>query len=74
MIEEGKTGLLFEPGNAQDLAAKMQWALDNKDKMHGMGINARKEFETKYTPETNYKILMEIYQAAIKNAQKRYNN
>ncbi|KAA3617057.1 MAG: glycosyltransferase [Calditrichaeota bacterium] len=72
MIEDGKTGLLFEPGNAKDLANKMQWAMDNKDKMAEMGKNARKEFEEKYTAEKNYERLMEIYRAAIDNARKKY--
>jgi hypothetical protein len=36
-----------------------------------MRINARREYEEKYTPERNYKMLMAIYEQAIENAQRR---
>ena len=67
IIEHGKTGLLFESGNANDLIEKILWAKNNLEKMSEMGLNARKEFEEKYTAEKNYKILMEIYEKVIKN-------
>lgn len=65
LIEDGKTGLLFEPGNAQDLAAKMQWAEANPEAMRRMGEAARAEYEAKYTAEKNYQQLMTIYEDAI---------
>ncbi|MEG8988164.1 glycosyltransferase family 4 protein [Ignavibacteria bacterium 4148-Me] len=66
IIEHGKTGLLFEPGNANDLVEKILWAKNNPEKMIEMGLNARKEFEEKYTPAKNYEILMEIYEKVRK--------
>jgi glycosyltransferase involved in cell wall biosynthesis len=65
IIENGKTGLLFEPGNVDDLVKKILSAKNNPEKMKEMGLNARKEFEEKYTPEKNYKILMNIYEKVI---------
>lgn len=64
IVQEGRSGLLFTPGNAQDLAEKVLWAKANRERMQEMGRNARKEYETKYTAEQNYRILMEIYQRA----------
>jgi glycosyltransferase involved in cell wall biosynthesis len=61
IIEEGKTGLLFEPGSAKALVEKIEWAIKNKDEMKQMGINARKEYEEKYSAEKNYEMLMYIY-------------
>ena len=61
LVEEGKTGLLFEPGNPEDLADKMQGMVENEDACIEMGKNARKVFEEKYTAENNYEILMKIY-------------
>lgn len=69
IIEDGKTGLLFEPGNAADFAEKVNWAYLHKDEMKQMGINARKEYEQKYTANINYKILMEIYIQAIQRSK-----
>jgi len=65
LIEDGKTGLLFEPGNADDLAAKMQWMFEHKDACTQMGKNARKVFEEKYTAKKNYQMLMNIYETVL---------
>lgn len=65
LIEEGVTGLLFEPGNADDLAAKMRWALANREAMAAMGRNARQRYEQCYTAERNYAQLLQIYREAI---------
>lgn len=64
-IEDGRTGLLFEPGNAADLAAKLHWAQANPEAMAEMGCAARAEYEARYTPEKNYEMLMDIYAEAI---------
>lgn len=66
LVKDGQTGLLFEPGNAADLAEKMKWARDNPDAMRRMGENARAEYEAHYTPEINYRQLMAIYEDAMK--------
>lgn len=65
IVEDGRTGLLFEPGNAADLAQKLAWAEANPDEMARMGRNARAEYEAKYTAEMNYQQLMAIYVEAI---------
>lgn len=65
IIEDGKTGLLFEPGNPRDLADKAQWLLDNPGQAGILGDNARQAYLEKYTPERNYRQLIEIYQSVI---------
>lgn len=67
MIEHGRTGLLFDPGNAQNLANKILWANEHPDEMASMGRNARSEYYAKYTSEKNYNMLMKIYEQAIEN-------
>lgn len=67
MIRDGYNGLLFEPGNPTDLAAKAKWLLDHPEKCARMGRNARREFEEKYTAGANYHRLLEIYEAARQN-------
>lgn len=64
-IEDGVTGLHFTPGDADDLAAKVRWAVDHPEELRLMGANARRAYEEKYTPAINYPQLMAIYQAAI---------
>ncbi|MBL4909525.1 MAG: glycosyltransferase family 4 protein [Alteromonadaceae bacterium] len=63
-----KTGLHFEAGNADDLAEKVQWMVDNPDEARQMGQNARKEYLEKYPPEKNVEMLVDIYQQAIVEA------
>jgi glycosyltransferase involved in cell wall biosynthesis len=65
IVEDGRTGLHFTAGDAQDLAAKVEWAWNHPEEMQEMGKQARREYENKYTAEKNYPLLMEIYQHAI---------
>ncbi len=65
LVKDGITGLLFDPGNAQDLANKMRWAQTHSEQMVIMGGNARAIYETEFTAERNYQLLMGIYQNAI---------
>ena len=65
IVRDGVTGLLFDPGDAQDLARKLAWADNNPDAMQRMGRAARAEYEAKYTPQQNYALLMDIYEDAI---------
>lgn len=68
IVEDGKTGLLFEPGDAEDLAAKAKTLIDNSSLAEELGRNAREEFEAKYTPERNHRELVNIYLAAIRGS------
>lgn len=65
LVEDGVTGLLFEPGNAQDLAVKMRWAQQNPARMQEMGQAARRRYEALYTADRNYEQLMAIYREAM---------
>jgi glycosyltransferase involved in cell wall biosynthesis len=47
-VTEGVTGLLAEPGNAADLAAKIELLLDRPDLRAEMGRAARRRFEESY--------------------------
>ena len=65
LVDSGRTGLHFCPGDATDLAAKVKWLLDNPDKLTQMRLQARTEFEAKYTANQNYQKLMEIYTLGV---------
>lgn len=70
LVEHGRTGLHFVPGDPNDLAAKVEWAWTHPREMAEMGREARLEYELKYTAERNYKMLMEIYDMAIARARR----
>lgn len=71
LVRDGVTGLLFDPGNADDLAQKMAWAAANPARMREMGSNGRAEYEAKFSADRNYAMLMEIYGAAMEEAKVR---
>jgi glycosyltransferase involved in cell wall biosynthesis len=71
LIKDGETGLLFDPGDASDLAAKITWACQHQEEMRRMGGNARRKYEKKFTPERNYRLLMDIYRDAIAHSPHR---
>lgn len=68
LIDDGKTGLLAEPGSVEDLASKITWANTHPEEMLQMGRNAREEYQSRYTPEENYLQLMRIYDDALAEA------
>ncbi len=70
-VTHGKTGLLFRPGDAEDLARQVRWAFDHPEELRAMRANARREYEEKYTAERNYKMLIAIYEMAIENSRRR---
>lgn len=65
LVESGRTGLHFRPGDANDLAAKVEWLLDHPEELADMRRNARAEYEAKYTAERNYEMLMAIYEDVL---------
>ena len=65
IIEDGKTGLLFEPGNVEDLATKLKWLLDNPGECDRFGANARQVYLDKYTAKENFKQLIGVYKEAL---------
>jgi glycosyltransferase involved in cell wall biosynthesis len=67
IVEDGKTGLLFNPGDSVDLASKVKWLWNHPEESKHMGRNARNEYERKYTPERNYEMLIDVYQHALEN-------
>jgi ADP-heptose:LPS heptosyltransferase len=61
IVEDGRTGLHFTPGDPDDLAAKVEWAWTHPAEMRAMEADARREYEAKYTAEQNYRTLADIY-------------
>jgi glycosyltransferase involved in cell wall biosynthesis len=65
LVADGRTGVLFTPGDSRDLGGKVRWLWDHPEEAQRMGANARREYEEKYTPERNYEMLIDIYKRAI---------
>jgi glycosyltransferase involved in cell wall biosynthesis len=65
IVNDGKNGLLFEPGNADALADKVRWLFDHKEECKRMGDHAKAVYLSNYTPGQNIQQLLDIYQAAM---------
>jgi glycosyltransferase involved in cell wall biosynthesis len=71
LVDHGRLGLRFRPGDPEDLAAQVEWFFSHPEKHAWMSRQARAEFEARYTAERNYQSLMEIYRSALENAGAR---
>jgi glycosyltransferase involved in cell wall biosynthesis len=64
LVEEGRTGLHFRPGDARDLAGRIAWAWAHPEALVAMGRAARQEYESRYSAERNLSLLLDLYRAA----------
>lgn len=62
VVENGRIGLLFHPGDSQDLRKKIEWLVVQSKEALSMGQRGRQAVENKYSAEVYYRNLMEIYQ------------
>lgn len=65
LIDHQRTGLHFDPGQADQLVEQVKWMLAHPSEWQQMRRAVRSEFEQKYTAEQNYQRLIHIYQKAI---------
>lgn len=64
-VSDRRTGLHFNVGDAEDLAAKVDWARTHSLELAAMGRKARREYERRFSAEVNYSQLMEIYEQMV---------
>lgn len=65
VVDDGNTGLLFEPGNAVDLTEKISRLMADKALAMKMGENGRRRVEEHFSPEAHYIKIMQIYNDVI---------
>jgi glycosyltransferase involved in cell wall biosynthesis len=62
IIEDGKTGLLYQPGDISDLVKKVQHLWDNPQTAADMGRCGRDLTKTRFGPQQSYSSLMSIFE------------
>ena len=67
IIEDGVTGFLVPRADAEALGAQIRHALGKPQLLKQLGNAARRAFLDRYTPETNLKMLENIYQRVLKH-------
>jgi len=65
IVEDGVTGLLFEPGNATDLAEKIAYLWERPQLCRQLGRAGREKALRDYSPEKYYERLIAVYEKAI---------
>ncbi|MDY6844673.1 MAG: glycosyltransferase family 4 protein [Thermodesulfobacteriota bacterium] len=65
LVKDGKTGYTFEAGNVLDLKNKIEWLLNDLDKVEEMGKNSRRFAEEECDAKKHYKKLLEIYEEIL---------
>jgi len=65
IIADGKTGKLFTAGSSQHLSSEIEWAFSRPELLQPLRLEARREFERKYTADINYALLRRIYQSVL---------
>lgn len=66
MVEEGVTGLKFKYADIEEFRKKITWMFEHPEEAKKMGEAGYKLVETKYSPETHYKTLMELMESVVK--------
>jgi glycosyltransferase involved in cell wall biosynthesis len=64
-VRDGATGLLAEPGNAADFAAKIRRIWDDPDLARRLGRGARSHVESQFSHGVHFDRLMRIYDEAV---------
>ena len=67
VVSDGNTGWLVSPGDPDELGNAISRAFSLREELQAMRLQARAEFERKYTAEANYARIMTIYAAAIES-------
>jgi glycosyltransferase involved in cell wall biosynthesis len=65
LVEDGRTGLHAQPGDAADLAEKLDRIVADKAGARLMGRRARAHYEAEWSPRANVAALMRVYAEAL---------
>ena len=61
IVDDGKTGLLFDPANKEELAEKIDFLWNRPDLCREMGEAGQEKARAEYSEEKFYERLMAIY-------------
>jgi glycosyltransferase involved in cell wall biosynthesis len=65
LVREGKTGLLFQPGNVDQLSHKITMLLGNRGLRETFGRNAREIVEVDHSLKTHGSALISLYETLV---------
>lgn len=71
LVEHGRAGLVFRPGDAASLLRTVRSAWEKPDELERVGMASRGVFDQRYREEANHALLLRIYERAIENMRTR---
>ena len=71
VVEDGTTGLLFEPGNAAELREKIEYLWESPEVCQSLGEAAREKAAELYSKNAYYNQLTSLYQSLIDDFRDR---
>ncbi len=71
IVKKGESGVLYQPGDAVSLYHAIKEIWYRSDRLSLLGQGALQEFYKKYTADTNYETLIEIYRIAIEKKARK---
>jgi len=66
IVRNGKSGMLFQPGSAADLAEKVRYLIERPAEIQAMGRYGRQLVESEYGPDRAYMTLMGIFGKVVR--------
>jgi glycosyltransferase involved in cell wall biosynthesis len=72
IVDDGKTGLLYDPANKEDLAQKIEFLWNNPELCREMGKAGQEKARAEYSEEKFYERLMTIYEKALQAGDDRH--
>jgi glycosyltransferase involved in cell wall biosynthesis len=71
LVQEGRTGGLFQPGDPADLIRQASLLVDNVAGLVELRRGARAAFLARYTADQNYRMLQAVYDQAVRASPAR---
>lgn len=65
LVEDGKSGLLFDAGNVSELTAALDQLMSSADLRRQMGMAARQRVEAEFSLDRHHAGLMDIYKSVL---------
>ena len=61
LVDQGETGLLYPPGNVEQLVKAVSFLVERPELTAEMGMAGRRFVEAQHAPEAHYRALMSLY-------------
>jgi glycosyltransferase involved in cell wall biosynthesis len=69
LVREGETGLLYQPGDVEQLSGAISYLAQRPRQVQEMGVAGRQLVATRHSPANHYQELMQLYEQVCSKAR-----